>query len=715
MGRKGTFQQQKEHNLKMRNKGTDNNRNIPSVKEKGLSRNLIIITSALIVAAVVFVVFLPTLKNGFLLWDDDKLVTENIHIRSFDLTMVKWAFTNLGLTTWHPITFISFAMDHAIWGLDPKGFHLTNNILHSLNALLVFLIVVRLVEYALPDVKGGAVNEMAVVSGVVTALLFGVNPLRVESVAWVTERKDVLYAFFYLLSMLMYIQYASSAANRGRFYLLSLVCFALSLMSKPMAVTLPAVLLLLDYYPLKRIDSGMRMDRIKAVVADKVPFFLLSAAMSFVTLSMDRPAAAAVKMAKHSLMERIYMPLHDYIYFLYKIFLPVVIAPYPIINSSPENALLLLIGAFVLFFTITILCLYLSGRSRVYLTAWLFYMVTLLPVASIFRFNGGFLRFAYLPSLGPIFLAGLFTGSLYMRASKKALKALVLIAAFSITLLYSSKTVSQIAIWKDTISLWSYQLELFPGRVPEVYNNRGVAYRMEGKLQEALSDYNKAIEISEDRERSYNNRGIVYEMMGRHEEAIADYNAAIMSYPEYVTAYINRGDCYAKLGRMQEALRDLTKAIELDPGDLNGYQKRAGVNAAMGNTEMALKDYASYLSIYPLEPDIYFSRGSLYMHEGRFDDAVNDFSRAIELRPGFLEAYGNRGTSYLNLNEYSQAIADFSMVIKLSPKSDMAYLSRGLAYMDMGDIGQAEKDLLTASRLGNKEADKYLKDIGRKL
>ncbi len=257
--------------------------------EKGINGKLTVLITALIVAAVTFFVFLPSLQNEFLNWDDNKLITDNYHIRSLDLNTVKWAFTNVGLTTWHPLVFISFAVDHAIWGLDSWGFHLTNNILHSLNALLVFMLVYWLVNIAGRGNEEEGRNELALVTGVVTALLFGLHPMRVESVAWVTERKDVLYAFFYLLGILAYLGYASSERRRIRFYVVSVIFFVMSLMSKPMAVTLPAVLLILDYYPLRRIYSGMGMDRIRVVAFEKIPFFLLSVLMSVVTVLLDNP------------------------------------------------------------------------------------------------------------------------------------------------------------------------------------------------------------------------------------------------------------------------------------------------------------------------------------------------------------------------------------------------------------------------------------------
>lgn len=707
------------NNFIMQKKKADKTKNPPDEKVESPSQKVIIITAALFVAVVAFLVFLPALQNEFLVWDDNILISENKNIQS-----LQWAFTdaisNPAILGWYPVTVVSLYVDNLFWGLDPFGYHLTNNIFHAINSFLVFILVFWLVRLGINNDRDEF--RISLVSAFVTAVLFGIHPLRVESVAWITERKDLLYAFFYILSILSYIKYVSGPAQKIRYYWGSLLLFSMSLMSKSMAVTLPLVLLVIDYFPLRRFLSEDSGSDLKRIIVEKVPFFCLSLIVSVFTLFQHHEAGTLSIVETQPFIVRLLVSMRGYFFYLYKFIAPSGLVPwypYPR-NISPLSVEYA--GSIILFLLFTAASIYLIKRKRLFPAAWFYYLIALLPIIGITQ-TAGFAaanRYTYLPCLGPFLIAGVISGNAFVKTTKKELRIVLFSLFIVVSGLLIGITQRQILIWRDSISLWSYQIDLFPEDESIVYSLRAAAYKRNGNLNEAVNDYSKAIELSPKWSNAYNNRAIVYEAMGRYEDAINDYNKAIVLEPKYLIALYNRGDLFEKTGKAENALADYTKAIGLDLGRASdvktrarslAYKKRAKLNEALGRNVRAIEDYTSYLDIETDAPDIYFSRGSLYLNMGEFDNAVKDFSRAIDLKPGFLEAYGNRGTSYMNLNNHSQAIEDFSMVINLAPQSDMAYMSRGIVYMDMGNPDLAEKDFVKASGLGNKEADKYLKEI----
>ncbi len=290
-----------------------------------------------------FIVYLAALQNEFVEWDDSQYVFENLHIRSFDLDFFKWAFFDFYAANWHPLTWISHALDYAVWGLNPMGHHLTNNILHAVNTFLVVLLVVRLLTSrqavkltsshmssapADPPEAGNSRftihdSRFALIAAGVTGLLFGLHPIHVESVAWVAERKDLLCALFYLLSIMAYVSYRSYTTNKS--YILSLFFFILALLSKPMAVSLPVVLLILDWYPFGRIQS---LKTFRDSFVDKIPFIALSIVSSILTVLAQRAEGAVTAIEAIPLSTRMLVASKSLIAYLWKMLMPMHLIPY---------------------------------------------------------------------------------------------------------------------------------------------------------------------------------------------------------------------------------------------------------------------------------------------------------------------------------------------------------------------------------------------------
>ncbi|MFQ5442323.1 MAG: tetratricopeptide repeat protein [Thermodesulfobacteriota bacterium] len=538
------------------------------------------VISVLSVLVITLIVYLPALKNGFINWDDTHYITENLHIRSLD---IGWLFTGVVAANWHPLTMLSHTVDFALWNMNPWGHHLTSVILHALNTALVYMVTFRLISIAQKNTDNKITGR--VIAGAAAALLFGLHPLHVESVAWVSERKDVLSAFFYLIAILLYLQYAArGAAKKALYYVMSLIVFALALMSKPMAVSLPIVLLLIDFYPLDRLKH------MRGIIIEKIPFFLLTILSAIVTIWAQHKGEAIQSLKLYTLTDRIVLPARAYIFYLYKMIIPLNLSPiYP---RPPEAGILNLpaVISFLILASITAFCV-IKSKKRFLLALWLFYLLTLLPVVGIIKVGDVAMadRYAYLPSVGPFILAGLGLALVMKKAGGRPLKAFLIITAASILVIFALMTRAQTRVWKGPITFWSEIIRVYPERVPIAYNKRGITYAKKGEFNKAAADLTMAIELVEDKAYPYFNRASVFTSLGRYEEAIKDFSAIITIDPKSTKVYYERGRLYEKTGRYEEALRDFKKVVALQPDFAEGYMDAARIYSTLGDAESATR------------------------------------------------------------------------------------------------------------------------------
>jgi Tfp pilus assembly protein PilF len=645
---------------------------------------------AVMIALVTMAVYLAALRNGFLNWDDNVYVVSNPYIRSVNLYLFKWAFFHFYAGNWHPLTWISHALDYAVWVLNPLGHHLTNIVIHGINTLLVFLLITRLLEAA----KARAIepglpiflNEQTIlIAGGVTSLLFGLHPVHVESVAWVAERKDLLCALFYLLSVIFYIKGGQVEDDdrpcTGVFkrfiksnYLSSLGFFGLALLSKPMAVSLPVVLLLLDWYPLNTIRS---VTTLRSSLIEKLPFAALSLISSLLTTLAQKTEGAVVSVEALPLLTRIPVMAHSLLSYLGKMIYPFNLLPF---YSYPKNMTLLsLYSLFILSLIagITIACVVMTKRQKLWLSVWVYFITTLIPVIGIVQVGSQSMadRYTYLPSLGPFLLTSLLVTWVLRKADSRFPSALVVkragaVMAVLAVLLVSYLSINQIAIWKDSLSLWNYVIEHEPAKDPLVYLQRGLAFEESGSLADAINDYNTAIALKPSFYQAFNNRGLVYDKMGQLENALMDYNAAISSRPSFYQAYSNRGLVFEKMGQYDNAIKDYNMAISLNPSDYQDYD----------------------------------NAGVLYANSGFVDQAIQSLTFAITNNENYYNAYENRGLLYLSLGQYERSLHDFNKAIALNPSSRDAYLNRAKLYLRIGKKSLASQDFQKACSLGSIEA-----------
>lgn len=588
------------------------------------------------IAACTFLTFFPALKNGFVNWDDNAYVYDNLNIRLAGWPLFHWSFTAGINGHWHPLTLLSYALDYACWGLNPFGFHLTGIILHTLNVCLVFSLIRRLAEADAPSDRSPAFKQRALIIAGVTALLFSVHPLRVESVVWISERKDVLSAFFFLLSVRAYLSYVlGDSAKRHVRYWISVLLFVPAILSKPMAVSLPFVLLVLDYYPLKRMG---------AKIVEKTPFFLLSLAGIGTTLWAQHGSAALASMESVPAAFRIGVPVRGLVFYLGKMLLPINLVPLYPMPLRTELFGPIFYASLALLSAISILCVLLARKNKMFLAAWLYYVITLLPVIGIVQSGSQFAadRYTYLPGLGPLVLVGAGSGYLYARFLRYWQKAvLVAIAAVAISLL-AAKTIRQTAVWKDSLTLWSHEVRLYPGRIAEAHNYLGAAYAGLGRMEDAAKEYSVAIRLRPDRAAAaHNNLGAAYHALGRNEEAVRETATAIRLNPGDPDAHYNLGMMSAQLGRFEAAVEEFSIVVKLRPDERSAHENMGFAYIRLGRPPDAARAFEAVLRLAPDSPEAHNNLGGAYMQSGRVDDAIREFEAALKLRPDNMHARSN--------------------------------------------------------------------------
>ncbi|MCK4738951.1 MAG: tetratricopeptide repeat protein [Deltaproteobacteria bacterium] len=535
---------------------------------------------ALIASYITLMVYMPSLEAGFVNWDDGVYVYENTDIRSLGVGFFKWVSTAVISANWHPLTMLSLAIDYALWGSEPFGYHLTNLFLHLLNTILVAVITIYLITIAYGSEKKRILKFTA---GILTALLFGIHPTHVESVAWISERKDVLCAFFFLLSLFAYTCFAKTdKKERQGYYILALFFFLLALLSKPMAITLPVIFIILDFYPLNRITD------LQKIIIEKLPFFALSVGSAIVTILTQGSVGAIRTLDVIPLWSRTLNAAHSYVFYLKKMIMPFDLVPFhPFNNEITLGSVEFLIPIAILIALGTISLIYVK-KYKILLATLLFYIITLTPVIGIIQVGSQAAadRYTYLPFLGPFILIGVMIGAFIEKIFKKTksrILALLIITAVIIVPLIDL-TSKQIPIWKSSVALWSKQIEVYPD--PKTahggYYNRGRAYLDKGELHLAINDFNRAVINLPNDPKAFNVRGSAYAELGHSDKAEQDFLMTILLDPEHAGAHYNLGLIYMARGEKDNARKLLKKASEL------GISKAGDELKVLGNTSKEL-------------------------------------------------------------------------------------------------------------------------------
>lgn len=539
---------------------------------------------ALLLALVTLVVYLPVVRCDFINFDDQVYVTDNRHVED-GLTWpdIQWAFTTFHGANWHPLTWLSHMTDCTLFGLNPAAHHFVNALIHAANTALLFIVLLRLT---------GALWPSAWVAAV-----FGWHPLHVESVAWIAERKDVLSTFFALLALLCYTTCAGE--HRRRQFWLALLCFCLSLMAKPMFVTLPFLLLLLDCWPLERV-SWIRFDRQvwMRLILEKIPFLLPAIAACIVTFLAQRNGAAVMTLSQLSFGTRVQIALIAYGEYLLKTVWPVNLAVlYPLPNHLHWIHAAAAAATAVLF-----LVSWLAWRARInckyFAVGWLWFLGTLIPVIGLVKVGSMALadRYTYFPLIG-IFIIAAF-GAQALAARYPSLKQLVIAAALLVLPACVALTENQIGYWRDSQTLFAHAIAV-TGDNANAHINLGAALEVSGHLTEALTQYRDAARLADDSVNAHFNIANVLVKLGHPGDALPEFRRAIALDPTIANSHNGLGMALADLGQFNSATNEFAIAAQLDPENPWPHVETAKVLLKLGHDAEAVAELRTALRIDP--------------------------------------------------------------------------------------------------------------------
>ncbi len=526
-----------------------------------------------ILIVTVFAYF-PVFENNFTNWDDNIFVTENKLINSFSLNnLIRW-FTKPFVGQYQPFILLSFALDYSIDGLNPFVFHTTNLILHLINTFLVFRFLDLLFK-----------NPFI---ALLSSFLFGIHTLHVESVAWITERKNVLYALFFLSSLIAYLFYLRK--KKSSYYFLSLFFFILSLMSKAAAVTLPLALILVDYIYKRHIFG-------KGILLEKIPFFVLSIILGLATIYAHHQYGALANSTGYPFYIRILVTGEAIIFYITKILMPLNLsAYYPMLQNLSEHLtplILIFLLSYLVLFSAIILSFY--KKLNVVFFGFIFFLINiflfLIPAGvPVYATD----RYAYIPSIGLFVIISYGIYHLFKKYPKIKTAGLVFISLY--ILLLSVLTFQQTKVWNNSLTLWDNVINT-TGKTYFPLLKRGIAYREEQNYKAALSDLNESIRLNHNNYYAYENRGFIYLVQKKYNTAIDDFRSSLEFNPESSYAYCSLGFALLHLDNYKEAMENLNKALAIYHGYADAYKNRGEVYICMENYEEACNDLKQALSL----------------------------------------------------------------------------------------------------------------------
>src|SRR5437870_3095596 len=566
-----------------------------SRKQDALPQRCVSWLVPVLIALVTFAAFLPTLQNQFVTWDDGKNFLENAHYRGLGWTHIRWMWTT-HLGHYIPLTWMTLGLDYLLWGMNPFGYHLTNLLLHAANAVVFFFVARRILTLALPSPSERG-HALAVAAGF-AALVFAIHPLRVESVAWVTERRDVLSGLFYLSAILMYLRACERGARGRGWYWAAVGLFAGALLSKSMVVNLPFVLLILDVYPLRRLGGfvGWWSEPARRIYIEKIPFVLLAAAASAIAVMAQSSVHAAASLAQLSLPGRLVVSAYGLGFYLWKMVVPVNLSPLYELPRTMDPVAPPFILSYALVLAITAIVLALRRPVPGLPAAWVAYVVVLLPVLGILQSGPQIAadRYTYLAGLGWASLAGAGLLSTWRRWPPFVLTGLAVVLLSGLGTL----TWNQVEVWHDSEKLWTHALAIDP-KTSMAQFGLGRVLADQGKPAEAIEHYRQALNIKPDYGAAHYNWGVVLGQQGKPAEAIEHYRQALRIRPNYAEAHNNWRLVLGQQGRLADAVEHFQQALRLKPDFAEAHNNWGFALAQQGKRAEAIEHYRHALRLNP--------------------------------------------------------------------------------------------------------------------
>ena len=552
------------------------------------------------VAVLAFLVFLPALRAGFV-WDDQANFIDNHGYRGLDLRHLRWMFSTFHMGHYIPLTWITLGVDYLLWGMNPAGYHLTSLLLHVATTVVFYLVTLRLLGLAVSGRPAPADARVRLASAF-AALLFAIHPLRVESVAWATERRDVLSGLFFLLAILGYLR-ACEAAGAGqarrRWLAAAAGAFVLALLSKAIVITLPVVLVALDAYPLRRLNPPAR-----GVWAEKLPFFLLALAGAVTAFVVSISTAPLIPLEERGVMARLAQAGFGLVFYLWKTVVPVGLSPLYALPASlsPLETPFLLSSTVVLVVTGGALAAW--RRFPAGLVIWASYAALLSPVLQLTHQGAAIVadRYSYLSCLGWAILAGAGLLALLRAWEGGRTGRLLVTLAIALTVLVvgvlGSLTWRQAGVWHDSERLWGHVLAIDP-KIPVAHSNLGLVLAQQGKLDEAIKHYQQALQIRPTYSDARVNLGVALFIQGKLDEAIKRYRQALQIQPNDAITHSNLGVALVRQGKLDEAIKHHQQALQIQPGKADAHYNLGLALGEVGSLKAAIASYRTALNIAP--------------------------------------------------------------------------------------------------------------------
>jgi tetratricopeptide (TPR) repeat protein len=680
--------------------------NGPESKIENLKSKIALTLPALIGIAT-FVAFLPTLQNGFVNWDDEVYLLDNVNYRGLGLKQLRWIFDGCYMGSCMPLNWVTYGFDYVIWGLNPFGYHLTSMTFHAVNAMLFYFVSLRLLRMA-PGAEAPSSKVRLRLAAAFSALLFSLHPLRVEVVAWTLGREIAVAGLFFLLTLLCYLRAAeneSKGLSPWRWMTAAWILYALCLLGKEVALTLPLALIVLDIYPLRRFGTDKDKwlgPRAARIFLEKLPFAAVALAMGLRAILEKKQSGTLYPMA-YGLSPRIAQVLESLAFYPLKTLVPIDLSHlYPLRPFTGFWSVPTVLSS-VAVLTITVVLFSSRRRWPAGLAAWVFYVLLLLPVSGIVAFGPYRVsdRFSYLPCAGWAILGGaalLYISQLWTRGRIGARAVLPYSFAGASLLLLAILSWRQTQTWRSSETLWRHALAV-DERSSFAHNNLGNVLAGRGDLEGAIGHMRRALEIDPTFVEAHANLAGFLAQEGAFDEAMAHLNRALQIEPDFSGAHTVLGNVLAERGELDQAIEHLRKALDKNPNSAMANYNLARALAKRGDLEPAIAHYRRALEVNPSDPDGYNNLGVLLLKQGNYNGATEQFQNALRVKPNYAKAYFNLGKIAVQRDQLDDATRFFQQALQLEP--DVAEIHENLAhvFLKQGKKADAAREYEEALRL----------------
>jgi tetratricopeptide (TPR) repeat protein len=645
----------------------------------------------LIICGITLFVYLPVFENQFLNWDDSRYITENDLIKDLTFQKAISYFTSYYDGHYHPLTMLSLAIDFKLGGQNPWWFHFSSLLLHLINIGLVFyftklIIVSYQNNQCITHSKEDKSKSITWIIPLIVTLLFAIHPINVESVAWMSERKNVLFVMFFLLSLILYINYLNQGSKKV--YILSFLLFSLSILSKVTAISLTFTLFIIDYFLNRNIS-------IRRSILEKLPFILLTVTFVIIGIYAQRNTWGNEEETGYSFYERIPLAANSLLQYFVKLIIPYNLSgfyPYParvdgtvpfIYWLSFIPLILLLIGLWISLF---------RKKNTIVGFGLLFFIINIIFLIKLMDFPIGNNkmgdRYAYLPGLGIFWLIGWFVYKIRESNSLFQGKVSFVILLFLMVLPLGIKAQQRIKTWETDLTLFMDVIKSYPD-CTLAWNNIGMQKKLAGDRSGAIEAFTKVLKLDLKNSSALLNRGSTFAELSKFNEAIVDFTTLLQLDANNGNAYLNRGMAYGSLKKWEFALRDYDNAITIIPTNTLALTNRGVIKASIGELDSALVDFNRSIEIDSLYANSYFNRGNIKARKKDFVGAIVDYSKVIQLSPNNIAAYMNRAEALFLIRNYIDAIKDYNFIIKIYPEDNFVLYKKALATLNSGNKNEA--------------------------